>query len=281
MADTPKVYVLCDANCKWEGMTKEQILTAIMQAVQNGEITDVDTGFVSTIRTINGTGLKFFVGEQHEYEALTAEQKEGLFAIITNDTTKEGFASALEECWRTLEGHESTLANLDHKITVNGEMIGFFSQWYFETIEGEGYVPRANKATAAQTAETLNLGTPITIEYAGLGTYNGTYPICNEIEYNSCYLVEVRGASGTQVITNLVLNTVGDSTNSNYMPSTVGCDYNSSMYLYRCRLTYSSGNKHLFLERLNLQATNDADRCFKTLEEPAKLTFRKIATIST
>lgn len=95
MANTPTVYVLCDANCKWEGMTKEQILTAIAQAVETGTISDIDTGFVQTIKTINGHPLKFFVGEQSEYEALTAEDKQDLFAIITNDTNKEGIINAI------------------------------------------------------------------------------------------------------------------------------------------------------------------------------------------
>lgn len=97
MAATPTVYVICDQNCKFEGMTKEQILTAIAQAVETGTIGDIDTGFITTIKTINGTPLKFFVGEQAEYDALTAEKKAGLFAIITNDATKAALLEAIEE----------------------------------------------------------------------------------------------------------------------------------------------------------------------------------------
>lgn len=92
---TPTVYVICDQNCKYEGMTREQILAAITQAVESGTISDVDTGFVQTIKTINGHALKFFVGEQSEYDALTDEDKKDLFAIITNDTTKEGLFDAI------------------------------------------------------------------------------------------------------------------------------------------------------------------------------------------
>lgn len=95
MAETPTVYVICDANCKFEGMTKEQIYAAILQAVNEGTISNIDSGFVQTIKTINGKGLKFFVGTQAEYEALTDEDKENLFAIITNDTTKEGIIQAI------------------------------------------------------------------------------------------------------------------------------------------------------------------------------------------
>lgn len=94
---TPTVYVICDQNCKHEGMTKEQILTAIMQAVNEGTIGDVDAGFITTIKTINDKALKFFVGEQSAYDALTDKQKENLFAIITNDTTKDGLLQAIKD----------------------------------------------------------------------------------------------------------------------------------------------------------------------------------------
>lgn len=94
---TPTVYVICDQNCKFESMTKEQILAAIAQAVETGEIKDVDTGFVQTIKTINGHPLKFFVGEQSAYDALTEEDKKDLFAIITNDTTAAGILDAIAE----------------------------------------------------------------------------------------------------------------------------------------------------------------------------------------
>ncbi len=102
MADR-KYYVVCDMGCKFESMTKEQILTAITQAVNEGTISDIDTGFVQTIKTINGKGLKFFVGTQSEYEGLTAEEKENLFAIITNDTTKDALFNALEEMQKEVE----------------------------------------------------------------------------------------------------------------------------------------------------------------------------------
>lgn len=94
---TPTVYVICDANCKFEGMTKEQIYAAIVQAVNEGTIGNIDTGFITTVKTVNGLPLRFFVGDQAEYKALSDENKENLFAIITNDTSKEGILKAIEE----------------------------------------------------------------------------------------------------------------------------------------------------------------------------------------
>lgn len=96
MATTPKVYVICDQNCKFEGMTKEQILTAIRQAVNEGTIGNIDAGFVQTVKTINGVALKFFVGEQSAYDALSDDDKKDLFAIITNDTAKDEILEAIE-----------------------------------------------------------------------------------------------------------------------------------------------------------------------------------------
>ena len=72
MSDLPRIYGTCDAGCRWEVPHKSE-----MNLLRN------------TILTINGTELKFFVGEKAEYEALSEEEKQGLFAIITDDTTKE------------------------------------------------------------------------------------------------------------------------------------------------------------------------------------------------
>lgn len=47
------------------------------------------------VTTINGDILKFFVGTQAQYDALDNEDKEGLFAIITDDKTKEEIFAAI------------------------------------------------------------------------------------------------------------------------------------------------------------------------------------------
>ena len=115
---TPKVYVICDQNCKFEGMTKEQILTAISQAVESGEIKDIDAGFIQTVKTINGVPLRFFVGEKWAYDDLSDEQKENLFAIITNDTTKEELFEELEALQKRVK-ELSELTDADHATTAD------------------------------------------------------------------------------------------------------------------------------------------------------------------
>lgn len=53
-------------------------------------------GIVIGVKTINDTILKFFVGTQEEYDALTTDQKENLFALITDDKTKDGILTEIE-----------------------------------------------------------------------------------------------------------------------------------------------------------------------------------------
>ena len=53
-------------------------------------------GVVIGVRTINDTILRFFVGTQADYDALTDLQKENLFALITDDQTKNGILTEIE-----------------------------------------------------------------------------------------------------------------------------------------------------------------------------------------
>lgn len=107
-----KYFCLCESNCKFETMTKEQILTAITQAVESGEVKDVDTGFVQTIKTINGQPLKFFVGSQYEYEQLSDTERENVFAIISNDTNMESIIEVVVGLEGAVSGMEWSLMKL-------------------------------------------------------------------------------------------------------------------------------------------------------------------------
>ena len=90
-------YVLCEDNCKFPAMTKEQILTAIEQAVGGGGISDIDAGFVTTIKEMNrGTGLRFWVGTTAEYNALEEKPKD-CFCILTDETTYDDVNAAVKE----------------------------------------------------------------------------------------------------------------------------------------------------------------------------------------
>ena len=106
---------------------------------------DSSTGKASVmaIRTIDGGLLHMFIGTQDEYEKLTEAQKQNLFAIITNDTTKEGLLNAIN----TLQ--------TDYNEFKNG-------------IEN-GTIP-ATKAKNAENAERAEIANSVYIDWAVVGT---------------------------------------------------------------------------------------------------------------
>ena len=127
MANERKYYVLCSSNCKFESMTKEQILAAITQAVETGEIKDVDTGFVTTIKEQNnGAGLSFWVGTQAEYNALETKAT-NCFYIVTDDTFGDDINAAVEDMKSEINGLTGAVENygqrLDEHINKNGAVI--------------------------------------------------------------------------------------------------------------------------------------------------------------
>lgn len=127
MADERIYYVICADGCKFESMTKEQILAAITQAVETGEIKDVDTGFVTTIKEQNsGAGLTFWVGTSAEYNALETKAT-NCFYIITDDTYSDNINTAIEEMCKQLEiyGATAVVESTEHK------------GCYYRTVDGE------------------------------------------------------------------------------------------------------------------------------------------------
>lgn len=180
---TPTVYVICDQNCKFEGMTKEQILAAIEQAVNGGTIGDVDTGFVRTVKTINGAPLRFFVGLQSEYDALPNEDKENLFAIITNDTTKEGITDYFEELSGELDSLATKQSNDSATINkiISGDIHTGYAEKAYKDADGQIIASAYLKRFDAMSVRSFVHETEI--PYAGYAgrKYAGGIPTTKEI----------------------------------------------------------------------------------------------------
>lgn len=165
--ETPKVYAICDSNCRWETLTREQILTAIMQAVNEGTIGDIDSGFISTIKTINGTGIKFFYGTQNEYNALPKEQKANLAKFITDDETFENINSEIESI---LNGSNIVGRSRNSEIAESAKIASKALK------ADEAYKLKANLFTP--TDEIIYGGRSYTIT-SGAGLYAFTFESCN------------------------------------------------------------------------------------------------------
>lgn len=95
--NTLKVYALDDGANKHETMTKEQVLAAIIQAVEDGTITNIDTGFITKIKEMNKqTNLKVWVGTNAEFTALETKAEDTLY-LFTDDPTIDDMEQAVTE----------------------------------------------------------------------------------------------------------------------------------------------------------------------------------------
>lgn len=104
MSDGRKYYCVCDSNCRFETMTKEQILTAIAQAVADGKVSNVDAGFITKVKETNGGNyVTFWVGSQAEYNALPEIQNNCLY-IISDETTKRDIERLIANVKETADG---------------------------------------------------------------------------------------------------------------------------------------------------------------------------------
>lgn len=67
-----KYYVLCDDDCRHEGMNREQIIAAIEQALEQGFVSDPDEAVISKLREIRSNGaVQLWVGSEQEFNALS------------------------------------------------------------------------------------------------------------------------------------------------------------------------------------------------------------------
>lgn len=115
-----KYYARGESKSNYETMTKEEILAAIIQAVEHGTVQDIDAGFITKIKELNkGYNLRFWVGTTAEFNALGTTESNVLY-IKTDDTTPEDINAALTaqaeknaEQDEQLASHTSELAGIE------------------------------------------------------------------------------------------------------------------------------------------------------------------------
>ena len=139
-------YVRCDDDCLYEGMTKEQILTAIEQAVETGAVTDPDGAVISKIKEIRAnSAVQIWKGTQAQFNALSPAPTVGnTFVRVGTDGVL--YICTDDEQMDALLGHITNKSN-PHEVT-------------FAQVIGNSSVPIANGGTGATTAKgaRTNLG---------------------------------------------------------------------------------------------------------------------------
>lgn len=106
------VNVRGTSDSLFEGMTKEQILAAITEAVESHTISDVNTGFVTTIKELNnGIGLKFWIGTTAQYNAI-AEKENNVLYIKTDDTSAESINAAITALQETATSQGGSISTI-------------------------------------------------------------------------------------------------------------------------------------------------------------------------
>lgn len=131
------VYAICDDSCKFETMTKEEILAAIEQALEQGYVSDPDGAVFSKIKEICANGsVQIWAGTEEQFNALNPAPEYG------RSTVRVGADGVLYLCsdetlFEDIDNHISD-ENNPHKVT-------------FEQVMGEDVVPIDKGGTGATT----------------------------------------------------------------------------------------------------------------------------------
>lgn len=120
-------YVLCDDNCRFPGMTQEQVLAAIAAATGK-TVPDVDDAFITKVKEMNARGsLSFWVGTTAQYNVIVAENKveKDCFYILTDDTFGADVAAAISKMQNVVASAETTVNAVNRTVTdmKNGVVI--------------------------------------------------------------------------------------------------------------------------------------------------------------
>ncbi len=164
-------YVLCENNCKFPAMTKEQTLAAIEQAVNNGTIENVDAGFITRIKEQNNNNaLLFWVGTYAEYNAI-AEKVNNCFYIITDD---DDFEQTMTEINQNFDGINAAIATLNNVLPIEDNT---FKGCYCRNVDGgiEWINPPMEQGVEYRTTERWR-GNPVytKLVYCGYLANSGT-----------------------------------------------------------------------------------------------------------
>lgn len=125
MPDERNYYVLCDDNCRFESMTKEQIIAAIAEAT-GATPTHIDDAFITKIKETNANeALKFWIGTSAEYNALVEGGRlvNGVLYILTDETWGDDIQASVEALQGTVDNVVSNVQEIRSSVETLQESI--------------------------------------------------------------------------------------------------------------------------------------------------------------
>lgn len=152
-----KVYVLDDGENQREGMTKEQILAAIAEAISTGQVTGDYSAFIEMIKEQNkGVGIKMWVGTQAELLALPEIEADTIY-YVSDLSTLADLDNALAELKEQLTDGSFKVGKAGAADNVTGQIAGKAISAIFEsngtTAKEATHAGSADEATHAGSAD--------------------------------------------------------------------------------------------------------------------------------
>lgn len=220
MSEEKKYYCFCSSNCKYETMTKEQILAAIAQAVEGGAVVDPNAGFITKVKETNGGGyITFWVGRQSQYNAIEKKDASCLY-IITDETTQADFEAAIQ----TLsEATETAAAQAAEAQKTADEAEGYADRAYVAAGTAQATANNAySLANTAYTTANAKLYKDIT-STLGTPTITGTNNDAPVTDLQAIHFPKL-GMVFVRLVTNFISSSFGTKTivipNLPYAPNT-------------------------------------------------------------
>ena len=147
MADR-KYYVLSESNCKFESMTKEQIIAAIAEATGNTP-TDVDAAFITKVKEQNkNADMRIWVGSEAEYNAIVAngtKDANTIYCISTNGDAVLNYGVGIAYVEQTYTSYEANGENVITVTLTSGVQTQFIVRNGGKPVKGVDYWTEADK----------------------------------------------------------------------------------------------------------------------------------------
>lgn len=156
-------YVICDDDCKYEGMTKEQILSAIEQGLAQGYVSDPDSAVFSKIKEIcANAATQIWVGTEAQFNAISPAPAVGKSVV------RVGTDGVMYLC-----SDDSTLNDLSEHLSNKDNPHGVT----FNQVVGGNTVPVSKGGTGASDAATARTNLGITPANIGAAAASHTHSL--------------------------------------------------------------------------------------------------------